>query len=84
MIYDKFLKSNAEMEMCISGRRRVAIESKRENPPKNIFAAVQHDVWVALTTECVPRFCRSEIFLVSSTHTSSMLPIRHMVNPLSS
>mmetsp|Transcript_13773 Transcript_13773/g.39172 ORF Transcript_13773/g.39172 Transcript_13773/m.39172 type:complete len:236 (+) Transcript_13773:91-798(+) len=63
VIYDKFLKSNAEMEMCISGRRRVAIESKREKPTPDIFAAVQHDVWVALTTECVPRFCRSEIFL---------------------
>ena len=49
--------------MCIAGRRRAFIESNRENPPVNVFDNVQHDVFVAMSQECVPRFCRSELYL---------------------
>jgi hypothetical protein len=62
-VYDKYLGPNAELEMCIAGRRRAFIESNRENPPVNVFDNVQHDVFVAMSQECVPRFCRSELYL---------------------
>eukprot|EP00009_Paramoeba_aestuarina_P004145 CAMPEP_0201506740 /NCGR_PEP_ID=MMETSP0161_2-20130828/591_1 /ASSEMBLY_ACC=CAM_ASM_000251 /TAXON_ID=180227 /ORGANISM="Neoparamoeba aestuarina, Strain SoJaBio B1-5/56/2" /LENGTH=240 /DNA_ID=CAMNT_0047900917 /DNA_START=439 /DNA_END=1161 /DNA_ORIENTATION=- len=62
-IYNKYLGPNAELEMCIAGRRRAYIDNNRSNPPLNVFDNVQHDVFIAMSQECVPRFCRSEIYL---------------------
>jgi len=62
-IYNKYLGPNAELEMCIAGRRRAYIDNNRASPPLNVFDNVQHDVFIAMSQECVPRFCRSEIYL---------------------
>mmetsp|Transcript_12677 Transcript_12677/g.17047 ORF Transcript_12677/g.17047 Transcript_12677/m.17047 type:complete len:236 (+) Transcript_12677:143-850(+) len=62
-IFKKYLGPNAEMEMCIAGRRRAFIEKNRDAPPPNVFDYVQQDVYVAMSQECVPRFCKSEIYL---------------------
>mmetsp|Transcript_12676 Transcript_12676/g.17043 ORF Transcript_12676/g.17043 Transcript_12676/m.17043 type:complete len:236 (+) Transcript_12676:143-850(+) len=62
-IYNKYLGPSAELEMCIAGRRRAFIEKNRDSPAPQVFDFVQQDVFVAMSQECVPRFCKSELYV---------------------
>lgn len=62
-IFNKYLAPNAELELCIAGRKRAYIDDNRESPPLSVFDDVQHDVLISITHNCVPRFFQSEIYM---------------------
>jgi len=49
--------------MYIADQRKKDLESHVNNPGPDAFVDLQVDVWVVLTTECLPRFLKCDLFL---------------------
>lgn len=62
-IYNKYLKSGAEMELNVPAKLRKEVESNLDNPPRDLFVAMQKDIQELLEGDSIPRFLASHYYL---------------------